>query len=74
MRYFLIVSFLVTLTSLAFINYSEYNYGIDQTITITAKYPDLILVQKNYLSIRGDSCGLNWSTGVKMTKIDYNTW
>jgi hypothetical protein len=26
------------------------------------------------MSLRGDGCGLNWNSGLKMTKIADNTW
>lgn len=40
------------------------------TFHIEAHYPHPILS----LSLRGDGCGLNWDSGIHMTKISDNTW
>lgn len=43
---------------------------LGNTFHIEAYYPHPIFS----LALRGDGCGLNWTTGIHMTKTGDNTW
>eukprot|EP01084_Bolivina_argentea_P114749 204237_1 len=50
------------------------NAATSYTVTVNAHYPTSKLHKTDYISLRGDTFGLNWNTGIRMTSPSNNLY